>query len=63
MDEARTQQHEDEDDESLLDELREMPVGTNDPNIVGEVAPTDIPPGSDPQRADDVTLEAPGETE
>jgi hypothetical protein len=34
--------------DSLLDELRESPVGTNDPNIVGNVGPTDIPPGQDP---------------
>lgn len=36
------------DDENVLDKLREMPVGTNDPNIVGDVGPTDIPPGADP---------------
>lgn len=34
--------------EHVLEELREMPVGTNDPNIVGDVGPTDVPPGSDP---------------
>jgi hypothetical protein len=32
----------------VLEELREMPVGTNDPNIVGDVGPLDVPPGSDP---------------
>ena len=36
------------DDEDMIDKLRDMPVGTNDPNIVGDVGPTDIPPGSDP---------------
>ena len=35
-------------EESLLDELRQMPVGTADPNIVGDAGPTDVPPGSDP---------------
>ena len=35
-------------DENVLDKLREMPVGTNDPNIVGDAGPTDIPPGADP---------------
>ena len=34
--------------EEILEELREMPVGTNDPNIVGDAGPTDVPPGSDP---------------
>jgi hypothetical protein len=34
--------------ESILDELREMPVGVNDPNIIGDAGPLDIPPGSDP---------------
>jgi hypothetical protein len=32
----------------VLDELREMPVGMNDPNIIGDAGPTDVPPGSDP---------------
>ena len=36
------------DDESLLEQLREMPVGVNDPNIIGDAGPLDIPPGSDP---------------
>jgi hypothetical protein len=31
-----------------LDRLRDAPVGTNDPNIVGDVGPTDVPPGEDP---------------
>jgi hypothetical protein len=38
----------DEDEDDVLDELREMPVGTNDPNIVGDAGPLDVPPGSDP---------------
>ena len=33
--------------ESILDRLRGTGVGTEDPNIVGDVGPTDIPPGSD----------------
>ena len=35
--------------ESLLDRLRGTGVGVEDPNIVGDVGPTDIPPGSDGQ--------------
>lgn len=34
--------------ESLLDRLRGTGVGVEDPNIVGDVGPTDIPPGRDP---------------
>jgi len=36
------------DDESPIEGMRHMPTGTNDPNIVGDVGPTDVPPGSDP---------------
>ncbi|MEY2476851.1 MAG: hypothetical protein QOG87_2166 [Actinomycetota bacterium] len=32
----------------VLDELREMPAGMNDPNIIGDAGPLDVPPGSDP---------------
>lgn len=35
-------------DQSLLDRLRGTGVGVEDPNIVGDVGPTDIPPGRDP---------------
>ena len=34
-------------DESLIDRLRGSGVGVEDPNIVGDVGPTDIPPGRD----------------
>ena len=34
-------------DETLLDRLRGTGVGVEDPNIVGDVGPTDIPPGRD----------------
>ena len=34
--------------ESLIDRLRGTGVGVEDPNIVGDVGPTDIPPGPDP---------------
>jgi hypothetical protein len=37
----------DHEDESLLDRLRGTGVGVEDPNIVGDVGPTDIPPGRD----------------
>lgn len=43
-------------EESLLEtvtgRLREMPVGTLDPNIIGDVGPFDIPPGGDPPDPD-----------
>lgn len=35
------------DDESLVDRARGSGVGTEDPNIVGDAGPTDIPPGAD----------------
>ena len=34
-------------DETIIDRLRGTGVGVEDPNIVGDVGPTDIPPGSD----------------
>ncbi len=34
-------------DDSLLDSLRGTGVGVEDPNIVGDVGPTDVPPGAD----------------
>lgn len=35
------------DGESVLDKLRDSPVGTNDPMIVGDAGSTDVPPGAD----------------
>lgn len=35
-------------DESLTDRMRHTGVGVEDPNIVGDIGLTDIPPGSDP---------------
>ncbi len=35
-------------EEGALAAFRDSPVGTNDPNIVGDVGPTDTPPGRDP---------------
>lgn len=35
-------------DEHLADKVRHSGVGVEDPNIVGDVGPTDIPPGTDP---------------
>ncbi|MDQ1436464.1 MAG: hypothetical protein QOK43_93 [Acidimicrobiaceae bacterium] len=43
--------------DSVVDDLREMPVGVNDPNIVGNVGPTDIPPGTDPRGAGELELQ------
>jgi hypothetical protein len=34
--------------DGVLDKMRDTGVGTEDPNIVGDVGPTDIPPGADP---------------
>ncbi len=58
-DEAGTGQYGAGDDTSILDDLREMPVGTNDPNIVGNVGPTDVPPGTDPRGDDELVTEDP----
>ena len=33
----------------LLDRFRGTGVGVEDPNIVGNVGPTDVPPGEDPE--------------
>lgn len=38
----------DADEPGLLDRLRGTGVGVEDPNIVGDVGPTDVPPGRDP---------------
>ena len=35
-------------EERLVDRLRDTGVGTEDPNIVGDAGPTDVPPGRDP---------------
>lgn len=40
--------------EGLLDRMRDMPVGTLDPNIVGDAGPTDVPPGTDPPAEGDL---------
>ncbi len=36
------------DRDGILDRLRGTGVGVEDPNIVGDVGPTDVAPGSDP---------------
>ena len=41
----------DDEEEGLLDKLRDMPVGAADPNIIGDAGPTDVPPGTDPPSA------------
>lgn len=33
--------------EKIVDKARGTGVGTEDPNIVGDVGPTDVPPGKD----------------
>lgn len=32
----------------IIERMRGSSVGVEDPNIVGDVGPTDIPPGKDP---------------
>jgi hypothetical protein len=34
--------------ETIIEKARGTGVGTEDPNIVGDVGPTDVPPGKDP---------------
>ena len=36
-----------EHEETILDKLRDTGVGVEDPNIVGDVGPVDVAPGSD----------------
>ena len=36
-----------EPEESILDKMRDTGVGVEDPNIVGDVGPVDVAPGSD----------------
>ncbi len=46
-----TEQDRVEDDEGgdgVLERMRGTGVGVEDPNIVGDVGPTDVAPGSDP---------------
>ena len=40
-------QEADDREEGFLDKLRGTGVGTEDPGIVGDAGPTDIPPGTD----------------
>ena len=46
-------------EDGFLDRLRGTAVGTEDPNIVGDVGPTDIPPGSDGGTTPLVTTDEP----
>ncbi|HYH51279.1 MAG TPA: hypothetical protein VEG38_17160 [Acidimicrobiia bacterium] len=34
--------------QSVIERARGTGVGTEDPNIVGDAGPTDVPPGKDP---------------
>lgn len=38
-------QREEDEDEGLIDRMRDSGVGVEDPHIVGDVGPTDVPPG------------------
>ena len=52
----------DDQDASLLDRMRDMGVGTEDPNIIGDAGPTDVPPGSDPpEDVEGLDADAPAE--
>ena len=44
---AEADEADDDGGESFLDKLRGSGVGTEDENVVGNVGPTDIPPGMD----------------
>ena len=48
-------------EDDTMDRLRDMPVGVNDPNIIGDAGPTDVPPGTDPPSAPAPGDELPGE--
>ncbi len=49
----------DEEHEGFLDKLRGGGVGTEDPMIVGDVGPNDIPPGTDGEAGLLVTTDEP----
>jgi hypothetical protein len=34
--------------ETMVERMRGTGVGTEDPNIIGDAGPTDVPPGRDP---------------
>jgi len=38
---------ENEHEDTILDKMRDTGVGVEDPNIVGDVGPVDVAPGSD----------------
>ncbi len=38
----------DDDEEDVLDRLRDIEAGVKDPHIIGDAGPTDVPPGVDP---------------
>ena len=50
-------------DESLLDRMRGTGVGVEDENIVGDVGPTDVPPGRDPDGPSPLLADPPAEGE
>ena len=45
------------DEPDALEGMRHTGVGVEDPNIVGDVGPTDVPPGRDPDGGLIVTAE------
>ena len=52
----------DEEHQGLLDRMRDMGVGAEDPNIIGDAGPTDVPPGTDPPEDDgELDTSAPAE--
>ena len=57
VDDGAAQDDAGEDD--FLDKFRGTAVGTEDPNIVGDIGPTDIPPGSDGGTTPLVTTDEP----
>lgn len=53
-------EQDEEEHQSLIDRLRGTGVGVEDPNIVGDVGPTDIPPGRDPDTEGGLFADPPG---
>ena len=49
--------------EKIVDRMRGTGVGTEDPNIIGDAGPTDVPPGRDPDSWPPPELEADTESD
>jgi hypothetical protein len=64
MDDEEVRPHAEEaEEEDLIDQLRQMPVGVNDPHLIGDAGPTDVPPGTDPPSAEPPPTDPPSEAD